>query len=79
MTIHSPYSKPHNVGHTARNFPQPDKRQPRYIVKQEGERYAVYFGEQSYRSFGSRFAAQIFADGCNEHLHIAGDWADQGD
>lgn len=79
MTIHSPYSSPHNVGRSGKQAPQPDRRKPRYVVMQEGERFAVWFQEKSYRSFGSRFSAQIFADGCNEHLKVAGDWADQSD
>ena len=76
MNIHSPYQRPNRVPN---GTPLPDRRRPRYVVRADGDRWAVYFGTQSYRSFGSRFSAQIFADGCNEALHLSGDWADQGD
>lgn len=62
----SPYAEIHNVGKTG--DPKPE-RKLRYVVRQEGSRFAVYFGTKSYRSFVSRFSAQYFADACNKQLN----------
>lgn len=67
--ISSPYlGRNHNVGKSA--GPPPHIPKARYMVRQDGDRYAVFFGERCVRyGFKNRFTAQEWANGFNKTIN----------
>ena len=63
----TPYAEIHNVGKNG--SPAPERKTPRYKVRQDGARFSVWFGERRVSgTFCSRFSAQTFADDANKQL-----------
>lgn len=67
--ISSPYlGRNHNVGKSA--GPPPHRPKERYSVRQDGQKYAVYFGERRCMGFFvNRFSAQLWADSANKTIN----------
>ena len=63
----SPYVSTHSVGKTGE--PPPERKKPHYAVRQDGNRFAVWYGDRLCRRFTNLYSARHFADGAQRMMN----------